>query len=160
MKKILGNLNIVLCIGIVISSLYVIFSPNATLHSIGILCGFTAILIVLNSMLLNGIDFIFHMKEDFKMVEFQNLILSDLKSNNTQVVNLVKNQADLLTKMTAIAVDNTVPKTNATFFMGNQEFICEPPNASLLKVGEEVYHENHKHVVTAIDGKLIRLKRI
>lgn len=93
-----------LCIGTLIFSGMLIFTPNPSIHAIAILVGLIGTLVTLNTFVIDAQSVAEGLKKELRLVQFQSLILDEVKRNNNQVVNLVTSQADLLTKMTSLAV--------------------------------------------------------
>lgn len=90
-----------------IASWMVIFIPDPSMHRIGILVGLIGILVVLNTDGINGIKFTESLRKDLKLVQIQDIILTEVKKNNAEVISLVSSQAELLSKMTTIAMSKS-----------------------------------------------------
>lgn len=90
---------------VAVLSIGAIFNPNPSLHSIAILIGAMGLLLLLNSDVLENLKFVELMRKDFKLIEIQDMILLEVKNNNKQVIDLITSQADLLSKMTKLAVN-------------------------------------------------------
>ena len=94
----------VLYTAVFIASWMIIFTPDPSMHRVGILVGLIGILVTLNTDGINGIKLAESLRKDLKLVQLQDMILNEVKKNNTEVINLVMSQADLLSKMTTIAM--------------------------------------------------------
>jgi hypothetical protein len=64
-------------------------------------------LVVLNTDGINGIKFTESLRKDLKLVQIQDIILAEVKKNNAEVISLVSSQAELLSKMTTIAMSKS-----------------------------------------------------
>lgn len=104
MLKIINLLKLLLCGAVAFLSVNVIVHPDVSNHLIVILVGLIGLLIAFNSNTIDSLKFIDNLRKDFKMIEIQDFILREIKNNNTQVIGLITSQADLLSKMTSIAI--------------------------------------------------------
>jgi cytochrome c biogenesis protein CcdA len=108
LKFIVGFVKLLLFCSVGVLSIGAILNPNPSLRGIAILAGTMGILLLTNSDVLENLKFVELMRKDFKLIEVQDLILSEVKNNNKQVVDLITSQADLLSKMTKLAVKKGV----------------------------------------------------
>ena len=83
------------------------FLPNPSLHSITMLVAVIGCLIIYNTMLLENNIFIENIKRDLKISEVQQLILKETKDGKRQTIDIITSQANLLQKMTNIAINKT-----------------------------------------------------
>lgn len=104
MIRIINLVKSLLSIGVGALAFIIIFHSDAPISLLKIFVGLVGLLVVFNSNTLESIKFIDSIRRDFKLVEVQNFIASEIKKNNTQVINLITSQADLLSKMTAVAM--------------------------------------------------------
>ena len=107
-RRLLALLRLGLCVMLVISACAVLLNSNPSLRQIGALCAGMALLlpflvnssIFLEDMIVLGIG----VRHDMRLLEMQNLILTEIQKNNKQVIDLVVSQAELLSKMTSAAL--------------------------------------------------------
>ena len=97
-------IKIVITFAISMMSVILMLNSNPSPHSIGIVIGLIGLLTALNSDVVDSIKVADSLRKDFKLIEMQDAILKEVTSSNVKVLNLVTSQAELLSKMTSIAV--------------------------------------------------------
>lgn len=105
-KQVIGFVRFILCSSVAFISILSIFKTSISEHTLQTLIGLIGLLIISNTYVLDVLLKTYLIREDLKLVAFQDLIFNEIKKNNTQVVNLVVSQAELLSKMTNIAMKN------------------------------------------------------
>lgn len=100
-------IKIVITFAISMMSVMLILNTNPSPHSIGIVIGLIGLLTALDSDVIESIKIADSLRKDFKLIEVQNAILKEVTTSNTKVLSLITSQAELLSKMTSIAVKKT-----------------------------------------------------
>jgi hypothetical protein len=109
MQKILTpliiSLKYIIITFIIIYGSIIMFNHNPSLHSIAMLVAAIGFLITYNTILLEDNIFIESIKRDLRIAEIQQLILKETKEGKKQTIDIITNAANLLQKMTNIAMN-------------------------------------------------------
>src|SRR5271168_2942963 len=110
LKIFIGLIKTGLCVATLVTSVMLIVAVNPSLRSIRIVAGLIGILVIINTVVIDAISVADALKREFRLVQYQNLILEEVKKNNVQVINLITSQAELLSRMTSIAMKKSPEK--------------------------------------------------
>jgi hypothetical protein len=80
---------------------------NPSIHMIAVFAAIIGLLVIYNIFLLENTVFIENFRKDLYTAEIQELILKEIKDGKTQTINITTNLADLLKKMTNIAMNKS-----------------------------------------------------